>query len=158
MKKNKKVYFLDFDQQIEKKNLSDKYFLLNEFKDNKRNIIYIEKILYKKEKSLQKRLLKDISIFQNLISRKIKDDFKLYNFNFLNLSSFLHPDVMTKNNDHYLFLKCILIQNLIENNDFKKIYLNTQNVKLFNFFKILCKNKKINLVILSSSLTKKILI
>ena len=62
---------------------------------------------------------------------------------------------MTKNNDHYLFLKCILIQNLIENNDFKEIYLNTQNVKLFNFFKILCKNKKINLVILCSSLTKK---
>ena len=53
------------------------------------------------------------------------------------------------------FSKCILIQNLIENNDFKEIYLNTQNVKLFNFLRYYVRIKKINLVILCSSLTKK---
>ena len=56
MKKNKKVYFLDFDQQIEKKNLSDKYFYLMNLKIIK-EISYILKRFIKKKK-VSKKIIK----------------------------------------------------------------------------------------------------
>ena len=54
MKTGNKIYFLDYDYLIEINKNLNKYFILNEFKIDQRNLIYIENLLYKKQTSLKK--------------------------------------------------------------------------------------------------------
>lgn len=155
MNNKSNFFFLDNYSQINLKNSSNKNFILNEFRDNKKNIFFIETLIYERQNTLKTKLLKKIYNFNSTIYKKIGKSFEIDDFNFLNINSTLHPDVMLEENDHYLILKCLLIEDIIKKYKFRKIYLNTKNIKILNFFQLFCKKYKIKLIDLNESVLKK---
>ena len=146
-KKIKKAFIVDNFKDIRSDN-SEYFIVLNGYDIiKKKNVFFLEDILFNNQKKYKKIFINKIEKFHFYINIINKNNIKKEKFDLTNFNSLLHPELLKENNDQLLLLKNLVLINLIKKYDFKNIDLKTSYENFEIFVKFYSKENKLTLTL-----------